>query len=393
MKSNETLAKENTPSAGPLDGIKVLDLSSVVFGPMAAQSLGDMGADVIKVEAPEGDVTRMIGPRRSEKMGALFLANNRNKRSIVLDLKGAEGLPTLLKLVAGSDVLLHSIRGPAAERLGLSYEKLSVINPRLIYCHLMGFSDAGLYAGKPAYDDIVQALSGLAMLQTVVAGEPRYMPTLLADKISAVHAAYAIMLALFHRERTGAGQKVSVPMLETMVAFNLSEHLGGCIFEPPLGEMGYPPVRQSMRRPFKTRDGYLCFMPYTDGHWREFARLIGAIELARDPKFMTMKGRQANIDKVWAEVGRQLVKRTNAEWISLCAKADIPLAAVNTLEDLLNDPHLESMGFWKLLEHKSEGTLRLPANPLEFSATPPSIRRLPPLLGEHTAEVLREFGM
>jgi crotonobetainyl-CoA:carnitine CoA-transferase CaiB-like acyl-CoA transferase len=378
--------------AGPLNGLTVLDLSSVVLGPMASQYLGDMGADVIKIEPPEGDVTRMIGPRRSDKMGALFLANNRNKRSVVLDLKTPAGKSALLKLSARCDVLMHSIRSSAANRIGLSYEALSASNPRMVYCHLLGFSDAGLYGGKPAYDDIVQALSGLAMLQTVVGGEPRYMPAIFADKVTAVHAAYAIMLALFHRERTGQGQKVAVPMLETMVAFNSAEHLGGQIFEPPVGEMGYAPVRQGMRRPFKTKDGYLCFMPYTDGHWREFALLTGNADLANDPTFMTMKGRQANIERVWAEVGRQLLNRTNDDWLSLCAKSDIPIAVVNSLEDLLTDPHLESVGFWRLLEHRTEGTLRFPANPLELSATPPSIRRPPPHLGEHTTEVLREFG-
>ncbi|MGW9333600.1 CaiB/BaiF CoA transferase family protein [Bosea sp. NPDC055594] len=378
--------------AGPLRGLRVLDLSSVVLGPMAAQYLGDMGADVIKVEAPEGDVTRMIGPRRSEKMGALFLANNRNKRSIVLDLKTEAGRVALMRLAAASDVLIHSVRTSAAERIGLSYPTLSALNPRLVYCHLKGFSDAGLYAGKPAYDDIVQALSGLAMLQTVVGGEPRYMPTILADKVTAVHAAYAIMLALFHRERTGEGQLVGLPMLETMVAFNAAEHLGGCIFEPPAGPMGYEPVRRAMRRPFRTKDGYLCFMPYTDGHWRQFVELIGAADLAADPGFMTMKGRQADIGRVWAEVGRQLLTRTNAEWLALCGSSDIPMAVVNDLEDLLQDPHLESVGFWQLLEHRTEGWLRLPANPIEMSVTPPSIRLPPPLLGEHTAEVLAEFG-
>ena len=275
---------------GPLAGLEILDLSSVVLGPMTAQYLGDMGADVIKIEPPEGDVTRLIGPRRSDKMGALYLANNRNKRSLVLDLKRADAQAALRRLVERSDVLLHSIRTPAATKLGLDYETLSALNPRLVFCHMLGFSDSGVYAGRAAYDDIVQALSGLAMLQKVPAGAPRYIPSILADKTTAVHAAYAIMLALFARERTGRGQKVGVPMFETMVAFTSAEHLGGHIFEPPIGEMGYTPVRQGMRRPFKTQDGYLCFMPYTDEHWRRFIGLIDAPEIAADPRFMTMRG-------------------------------------------------------------------------------------------------------
>lgn len=377
---------------GPLSGLRVLDLSSVVLGPMTAQYLGDMGADVVKVEPPEGDVTRLIGARRSEKMGALFLANNRNKRSVVLDLKRGDARAALRRLVEGSDVLLHSIRSEAAARLGLAYEDLAAVNPRLVYCHMLGFSDNGAYAGRPAYDDIIQSLCGLAMLQQVPAGEPRYLPSIVADKTTAVHAAYAIMLALFERERSGQGQRVRVPMLETMVAFTSQEHLGGCIFEPVEGAMGYAPVREGMRRPFKTRDGYLCFMPYTDGHWRSFIALIDAPDLAADPRFITMKGRQANIEMVWAEVGRRMGERTNGEWLELIGSTDIPFAVLNTLEDLLDDPHLESIGFWKIMRHPTEGLLRLPMNPIDLSATPASIRRLPPLLGEHTAEVLAEAG-
>ena len=234
---------------GPLHGLCVLDLTSVILGPMTGQYLGDMGADAIKVESPEGDVTRTIGPRRSEGMGSLFLANNRNKRSIVLDLKTAPGQAALLRLAARADVVLHSIRAGAAARIGLAYANLSAVNPRLIYCHVKGFRDDGPYGGRPAYDDIIQALSGLAMLQKIAAGEPRYVPSIIADKVTAVHAAYAIALALFHRERTGRGQEVGVPMLETMVAFTMIEHLGGAVFEPAVGRMGYEPIREGMRRP------------------------------------------------------------------------------------------------------------------------------------------------
>jgi crotonobetainyl-CoA:carnitine CoA-transferase CaiB-like acyl-CoA transferase len=382
----------STVAAGPLDGVRVLDLSSVVLGPMTAQYLGDMGADVIKVEAPEGDITRSIGARRSAGMGALFLANNRNKRSVVLDLKRADGQAALRRMAAGADVLLHSIRTASAERIGLAYAPLAAANPGLVYCHVQGFSDAGAYAGRPAYDDIVQALSGLAMLQTIAAGEPRYVPSIIADKVTAVHAAYAIVLALFHRSRTGFGQEVSVPMLETMVAFNSAEHLGGCVFEPPEGPMGYEPIRQGLRRPFRTEDGYLCVLPYTDTNWRRFFELAGRADLVADPRFGTQTGRQRNLDLVLGELARALATRPSAEWIARLGEADIPFAVVNDLEDLLRDPHLESTGFWRLVEHPTEGLLRLPANPIDLAASPPSIRRGPPRLGEHTAEVLREFG-
>jgi crotonobetainyl-CoA:carnitine CoA-transferase CaiB-like acyl-CoA transferase len=381
------------PNPGPLDGIRVLDLTSVILGPMAAQYLGDMGADVIKIEAPEGDVTRGLGARRSEGMGALFLANNRNKRSVVLDLKTSDGQATLMTMARHCDVVLHSIRTPSAERIGLAYEALAADNPRLVYCHVKGFSDLGTYAGRPAYDDIVQALSGLAMLQTIVAGEPRYVPSIIADKVTAVHAAYAIVLALFARERSGRGQAVSVPMMETMVAFNSSEHLAGGVFEPPIGEMGYAPVRQGLRRPFKTLDGWLCVLPYTDTNWRRFFELAARPDLATDPRFVTIRGRQEHLALALHELAQQLATRTNAQWSPLLLAADIPFAPVHDLEALLNEPHLTSVDFWQILEHPTEGLLRLPANPLALSATPPSIRRLPPRLGEHTAEVLREFAL
>ena len=377
---------------GPLDGIKVLDLTSVILGPMTGQYLGDMGADVIKVESPEGDVTRTIGPRRSEGMGSLFLANNRNKRSIVLDLKTPEGQAALLRLTAGADVLLHSIRAGAAARVGLTYAALSAANPRLVYCHVKGFQDDGPYGGRPAYDDIIQALSGLAMLQMIAAGEPRYVPSIIADKVTAVHAAYAIALALFHRERTGHGQEVGVPMLETMVAFNMIEHLGGAVFEPSVGRMGYEPIRQGMRRPFPTQDGFLCLLPYNDPHWARFFALAGRADLAADPTFATMRGRQANLGKVWAEVATEVAQRSSAEWAALLDGTDIPHAVLNDLEDLLDDPHLAATGFWQMATHPSEGPLRLPANPISMPDSPPSIRRLPPRLGEHTAEVLSEHG-
>ncbi len=378
---------------GPLHGITVLDLSSVILGPMAGQYLGDMGADVIKVEGPEGDITRSIGPRRSEGMGALFLANNRNKRSVVLDLKTADGRDALQKLAVRSDVLLHSIRTGAANRLGLSFEALSAVNPRLVYCHVKGFRDDGPYGGKPAYDDIIQALSGLAMLQKIAAGEPRYIPSIIADKVTAVHAAYAVALALFHRERTGRGQEVGIPMLETMVAFNAHEHLGGSVFEPTVGQMGYEPIRHGMRRPFRTLDGYLCFLPYTDAHWRHFFELIARPDLAADPAFGTLRGRQANLGRIWEEVGRQVGLRSNADWIALLSPTDIPHAVLNDLEDLLDDPHLSATGFWEMRDHPTEGRMRLPANPIQMPDCPPGIRRLPPRLGEHTAEVLREHGI
>lgn len=375
----------------PLEGIRVLEIASMIFGPVAGQYLGDMGADVIKLEPPEGDLTRSIGPRRSPKMGAFFLTSNRSKRSIVVDLKRPEGRAILLKLVAKTDVLLHSMRTPAANRLGMDYQTLSAANPGLVYCHLTGYGDDGLYAGRPAYDDIIQAASGLAMLQTVVAGQPRFIPTIVADKISGVHAAYGIVLALMHRARTGEGQQVDVAMFETMAAFNMLEHQWGHVFEPPVGDMGYLPVATAARRPYKTKDGFLALLPYSDAHWNSFFGLAGETQIMLDERFATFAARQKHFRDVWDEIERQVARKTNAEWLALLSPQDIPFSVVNTLEDLTTDPHLASVKFWEMMEHPTEGLLRMPRNAISMSATPPEITRLPPNLGEHSTEILREF--
>ena len=378
---------------GPLAGMKVVELASIVLGPMTGQYLGDMGADVIKVETPEGDLTRSIGPQRSPGMAAFFLCCNRNKRSIVADLKSPEGLAVVRRLIATADVFIHSIRTQAIERLGFTYTEMAKLNPKLVYCHVKGFSDDGLYAGKPAYDDVVQALCGLASLQQVVGGEPRYIPSVVVDKISSVHAAYAIALALLHRARTGRGQSVQVPMFETMVAFNSIEHLWGATFEPQNGPLGYQTLVKGVRRPYKTRDGHLAFLPYTDAHWQRFFAAIGKPEVMADPHFATFAARQQNFELVWAEVKRCLLQRSTAEWLELLESVDIPHASVNSLEDLISDPHLESVGFWELRSHPSEGLLRMPRNPIEMSDSPPAIGRMPPTLGQHTEEILRELGL
>ncbi len=384
--------KSEKNKKGALDGVRVLEIASMVFGPLAGQHLGDMGADVIKLEPPEGDLTRSIGPRRSPKMGSFFLTNNRNKRSIVVDLKRPEGREILHRLLAKTDVLIHSMRLPAAKRLGIDYETLSTKNSGLIYCHVTGYGNDGLYAGRPAYDDIIQAASGLAMLQKVVGGQPRYIPTIVADKISGVHAAYAIMAALFHRFRTGEGQQVDVAMFETMTAFNMLEHQWGHAFEPPIGKMGYEPVVTAARRPYRTSDGYLSILPYSDTHWKRFFELAGAPEIMQDERFSTFAARQKNFLEVWGEIERQIAFKSNAEWLRLLTPEDIPFSIVNDIEALPNDPHLNSVDFWQIAEHPPEGTLRMARNPLGMSASTTRITRLPPRLGEHTAEILREYG-
>lgn len=383
---------DTAPAPGPLDGIKVVEIASIVLGPMATQYLGDMGADVIKIEPPEGDLTRSLGPQRNPGMSAVFLNCNRNKRSVVLDLRLEQDRDALLQIVAGCDVVLHSIRTQATERMGISYEALSRVNPRLVYCHVKGFSDDGIYAGKPAYDDIIQSLSGLASLQKSIVGEPRYMPTIFADKVSALHAAYAVMLGLFHRERTGQGQQVQVPMFEGMTYFNSIEHLWGATFEPPLGSMGYETIVKAARKPYPTQDGHIAFLPYTDAHWGRFFEAIGKPELMRDERFRNYGARQKHFAEVWAYVEQALKLKTNAEWIALFGN-DIPLAVVNDLDDLPHDPHLNSIGFWQYRNHPTEGLLRFASSPVDMAASPARLRRLPPTLGQHTEEVFREFGI
>ncbi|RYX93398.1 MAG: CoA transferase [Comamonadaceae bacterium] len=384
--------KNDPTKKGPLTGVKVLDLASVIMGPVACQHLADMGADVIKVEAPEGDLMRSVGPRKSADMGAVFITCNRNKRSVVLDLKQPDARDVLYRLVAGADVLIHSVRTAPAKKLGLDYDQLAAINPRLVYCHVKGYSDAGAYAGQPAFDDTMQAESGLAMLQSVVAGEPRYVPSSIIDKICAINAAYAVVLALFERMQSGQGQEIELPMFETITAFNLTEHLWGEAFQPALGTMGYDSVRRGVRKPYPTKDGYLAFLPYSDIHWHKFFRLVDKPELVVDPRFATFPARMKNYDAVFGFVRDTLKDRTTAEWVAMFSDQDIPMAAVNEIEDMLEHPHLKSVDFWQSIEHPTEGMLRMASNPIGLMRTPPSIRRLAPRLGEHTREVLQEFN-
>ncbi len=366
----------------------------MVLGPLAAQYLGDMGAEVIKIEPPEGDLTRQIGPRHSEGMGSFFLGSNRNKQSIVLDLKTPRGLDALHALVRTSDVFLHSVRTPAAARLGISYAALDALNPRLVYCHVKGYSDDGILAGRPAYDDVGQAESGLAMMLSAVAGQPRYVPSIMADKITAVHAAFAIAAALVQRASTGAGQAVHVPMFETMTAFNVVEHLWGETFIPPLAPAGYVPISTGARRPFLTRDGrYLCVLPYNEGHWRRFCAAVGDPELTSDPRYSTFAARQSDQSGFWAEVGRRILARDHDDWVALLGDDDVPFATVNSITDLLDNAHLGSIDFWQTVEHPTEGTLRMPGNPITMSGAMPVSPVAAPRLGEHTAAVMRSLGL
>jgi crotonobetainyl-CoA:carnitine CoA-transferase CaiB-like acyl-CoA transferase len=379
--------------SGPLSGVRVVDCTTVVLGPWAAQQLGDLGADVIKVEPPEGDTTRQLGPMKNPGMGSFYLAVNRNKRSIVLDLKQPAARDVLLRLARDANVLLHNYRPQAARRLGMSYEAFRAVNPGIVYVGTYGFRAAGPYGDKPAYDDIIQAASGIASLQASIVGEPRYVPTIVADKSSSMTVLAAVLAALYHQARTGEGQEVEVPMFESMAAWVMVEHLYGETFRPALDTIGYKRILNPNRRPFKTKDGYLAILPYTDQNWRDFFTLTGRGDLLDDPRFKTLGTRLRHIEILYGEVGAVAVTRTNAEWLADLDRLNIPAMSVNSLESLLHDPHLEAVGFWQTVDHPTEGPMRLPGLPASYGKTPGAIRRLPPRLGEHSAEVLREIGL
>jgi crotonobetainyl-CoA:carnitine CoA-transferase CaiB-like acyl-CoA transferase len=378
--------------SGALTGVRILDLSTVILGPWAAQTLGDMGADVIKIEAPSGDTTRQLGPKRHANMGALFLGSNRNKRSVVLDLQQPQGREALLRLARTADVLLHNFRPRVVQKLGLTYEVCAAVNPNLIYCATYGFRAAGPYRDKPAYDDIIQAACSAAALQTVIAGEPRYLPTIVADKTTSMAVVQAILAALFHRERHGGGQAIEVPMFETLVAFVMVEHLYGESFDPPIGKTGYARLLNPNRRPYKTQDGYLAILPYTDDNWQTFFTLAGRDDLLRDERFKTLESRLANIETLYGVLAEIIATRTSAEWQAALDAINVPVMVVNTPEMLLTDPQLTASGFWQFVEHPTEGRLRMCDPPIRFSQTPSTIRQLPPLLGEHSIAVLNEVG-
>lgn len=379
--------------AGPLDGLRILDLTSVVMGPYATQLLADYGADVIKIEPPEGDVMRRSGPMAHEDMGHLFLGLNRNKRSVVLDLKNPRERAALLRMTAGCDALVTNIRPQAMTRLGLSYEDVAEASPRIVYASAYGFGQRGPYAARPAYDDLIQGMCGIPWLGAQPGAEqPRYAPLVLVDRLVGLQLATAVTTALLCRERTGIGQRVDVPMYEGMLSIVLGEHLAGRRFDPPRGPAGYQRSLAADRRPYRTRDGHLCVLVYHDGHWRRFLKAIGREDLAADARYATQNARLQHIDVVYGFLAETIASRTTAEWLELLSAADIPAAPMADIEAILVDPHVQATGFLQSVEHPSEGRLLDTAIPTEWSATPPAVRRPAPRLGEHTAEVLAEFA-
>jgi crotonobetainyl-CoA:carnitine CoA-transferase CaiB-like acyl-CoA transferase len=375
--------------AGPLAGVTVLDLTNTMLGPYCTLILSQLGADVIKVEPPQGDVTRHISARRSPLMPGTFLNLNQGKRSIVLDLKNADDHDTLMSLVNRADVFIHNLRAAAATRIGIDHDTIAAHNPAIVYCAAEGFGCDGPYAGQPAYDDIVQAMSGFAALQGGAAGPPTYVRSVVADKITGLTAVYAITAALFERERTGRGQGIRVPMFETLASFLLIEHMHGMTFEPPVGPAVYPRLMSKYRKPYKTRDGYLAAIPYTDQQWARFLGLIERPELKDAEPFASFQSRSENPDIVYEFLERALAEKTTAEWLDLLTQADIPAAPVNSIEDLLEDRHLRSVGLIRDVDHPTEGRIRAVVNPVSFSRSPHPRVGVAPGLGEHSEQIRR----
>jgi crotonobetainyl-CoA:carnitine CoA-transferase CaiB-like acyl-CoA transferase len=379
------------PNTGPLQGFRILDLTNIGMGPYATQTMGDLGADVIKVEVPpKGDVIRDTTPGRSPGMASLFFQLNRSKRSIVLDLKQPEGLEALLRLAKTSDVIIFNVRPKAMARLGLSYEDVAAVNPRIVYCALVGAAQDGPYAARAVFDDLIQGASTLASLEARMGGEPRYAPAWIADQGVGLAAVNAVLAALLHRERTGQGQAIEVPMFETMTQFVMTPHLVGHTFRPPVGDPGYN--RLFERRPYKTLDGYICASPYNEKQWRLFFDLIERPDLKDAPRFAGTAGIAKNIAELYQIFADAMLTRPTAEWLVALEAIDVPSMPYHTPDSIQEDPHLVATGFFQDVEHPTEGAIRTMAVPTRWSKSKPAPERQAPRLGEHSAELLREAG-
>lgn len=375
---------------GPLAGMRILDLTTVLLGPYATRILGDLGADVIKIETVEGEGRRFSGPHRSDDMGQTFIVLNRAKRAIAINLKDPAGRDAFLRLAATADAMVHNARVQAMVRLGLDYDNVRKVKPDIAYCYAVGFGSKGRYAGRPAYDDIIQGLTALPSLLGQAAGKPLFVPINMADRVCGVYLANATLAALLHRARTGEGQQVEVPMFEMMAEMVLSEHLWDNYFVPPTKTKSRN--RMFDRRPYKTKDGYICVMAGGDKMFFTFCDLIGRPELKTDPRFAQRTQRAANAPAVYDVMEAALAARTSAEWLAMLEKADIPAAPVHTLESLLDDPHLNDVDFFQFEEHPTEGKVRAMRLPMHFSGSPAMNRRPTPHVGEHTVELLGEAG-
>lgn len=380
--------------SAPLDGIKIVDMSSVIMGPYATQILADLGADVIKVEALSGDTMRAVGPMVNPGMGCLFLHANRNKKSVAINLKAPEGLEAMKALVAEADIVISNIRSQAMARLGLSYQDVKAVKDDIIYIEAYGFGAQGTYNGKPAYDDMIQGLAGLPALSLLAGSDqPKYTPTLIADRIVGLHIVNNALAAVLHRNRTGQGQQIEVPMFETLAHMILGDHMGGATFMPQTEPMGYMRLLSEHRQPYPTADGYICAVVYTDAHWKSFLTLTNDQHLLEeDDRFSSLRKRSEHIGELYALVAKRLKERTTAQWLELLAQADIPAMPMHTLESLVQDEHLQSVQFFYEEEHPTEGRLRQIRYPANWSTAKLEQNTPAPRLGEHTVSTLESAG-
>ncbi|WP_308203906.1 CaiB/BaiF CoA transferase family protein [Goodfellowiella coeruleoviolacea] len=389
MSANSATTDQITSA---LAGVRVVDMSTVVMGPFAAQIMGDLGADVIKVEPPDGESTRRLHPQRHPGMSALAMNVNRNKRSLGVNLKDPRGREILLKLLENTDILVTNMRSGALQRLNLDHHQIADRFPRLIYCHAQGFRSDSVLANRAAYDEIVQAASGLSDLMRRVTGRPYYVPTVLGDKLCSLTTVYSALAALHSRDRTGRGQLVEVPMTDTLLAFNLVEHMEGLTFEPPLGPIGFSRSVTPTHRAVATKDGWACILPYSVRNIQDFLVFIGRPDLAEDPRFTTPAGLVQHQAELYELIEETAVRATTAEWERFCAEHSIPFAPLLDIEKVTEDPYVTEGELIQVAEHPTEGAYRVVRPPVRFSATPATIRRHCPRPGEQSAEVLSEIG-
>lgn len=375
-----------------LQGTRVLDFTTIVLGPYATQTLGDLGADVIKIEPLHGDLFRTVRPGRSRGMGAGFMNFNRNKRSLALDLKHPASRDVVARLVQGADVVVHNMRPKSAAQLGIGYAELSTIKPELVYAFAAGYDQGGPSAGEPAYDDIIQAASGVAALNANAQGEPRYLRTILCDKVGGLHLAIAVAAGIAHRHRTGAGCCIEAPMFESTVSFLMTEQLGGESFVPALGATGYDRLSSPNRKPFRTLDGFLAILPYTTPHWTAFFELIGRPEQAHSPVLQDPVVRSQNVDALYQVIAEVAPQRSSEEWLAQLRQRDIPCARVNGIDDLLHEPHLAATGFFREFDHPTEGRLRDARSPFRCHGLPEGADLPAPRAGSHSRELLATLG-
>ncbi len=383
------------PGSSVLKDFKVVDMTSILFGPYCTQTLADMGADVVKIEPKQGDILRLIGnSRKTERMGPLHMTVNRGKRSVVWNPKEGQGKEATRRIIARSDIFIHNIRQEAAERLELTFEDVKKIKSDIIYVHCLGFSPNGPYSGQPAYDDLLQGLCGMTGLSSRVdgSGVPRFIPMAIADKVSGLHAAQATLGAIIERDRTGKAVHVEVPMQECVTSFVLTDHLADGVFDPP-GEMGYDRQLDPLRQPMKTKDGYIILAPYQDDRWLRTFKLLKCEHLLEDERLSDWLVRRKHFGLMQQLITPFIEKETSAHWIQVFSDNDIPVCQAYELEDIMQDPHLKATGFFQKREHPSEGPYLEMQPPINFKGSQARELNPAPKLGEHTDEVLNELGL